>query len=39
MCKVDDFRRMSLTSVAYKTMCSMVHRRLGGGKKLGYVQS
>ena len=28
MCKVDDFRRMSLTLVAYKAMCSMVHRRL-----------
>ena len=28
MCKVDDFRGISLTSVAYKAMCSAVHRRL-----------
>ena len=25
---VDDFRGISLTSVAYKAMCSVVHRRL-----------
>ena len=28
VCKVDDFHGISLTSVAYKAMCSMVHRRL-----------
>ena len=28
MCKVEDSRRISLTPVAYKAMCSMVHRRL-----------
>ena len=28
MCKIDDLRRISLASVVYKTMCSMVHRRL-----------
>ena len=28
VCKVDDFRGISLTSVAYKAMCSVVHRRL-----------
>ena len=28
MCKVDDFRRISPASVVYKTMYSMVHRRL-----------
>ena len=28
VCKVDDFCGISLTSVAYKAMCSMVHRRL-----------
>ena len=28
VCKVDDFRRISLASVVYKTVCSMVHRRL-----------
>ena len=28
VCKVDDFRGISLTSVAYKAMCSMAHRSL-----------
>ena len=28
MCKVDDFQGISLTLVAYKAMCSVVHRRL-----------
>ena len=28
MCKVDDFHGISLTSVAYKAMCRVVHRRL-----------
>ena len=28
MCKVDDFHGISLTSVAYKAMCSIIHRRL-----------
>ena len=28
VCKVDDFCGISLTSVAYKAMCSVVHRRL-----------
>ena len=28
VCKVDDFRGISLTSIAYKAMCSIVHRRL-----------
>ena len=28
MCKVNDFRGISLTSVVYKAMCSVVHRRL-----------
>ena len=28
VCMVDDFRRISLTSVAYKPMCSVVHSRL-----------
>jgi len=28
VCKTDDYRGISLTSVAYKAMCSVVHRRL-----------
>ena len=28
VCKVDDCRGISLASVAYKAMCSVVHRRL-----------
>ena len=28
MLEVDDFRGISLTPVAYKAMCSVVHRRL-----------
>ena len=28
MCNVDDFCGISLTSVEYKAMCSVVHRRL-----------
>ena len=28
VCKVDDFRGISLTSVVYKAMCSVLHRRL-----------
>ena len=28
MCKTDDYRGISLASVAYKAMCSVVHRRL-----------
>ena len=28
MCKTDDYRGISLTLVAYKAMCCVVHRRL-----------